>query len=111
MRISDWCSDVCSSDLEDERREDEEAVRSQQAERPAAKAGEICFAQSHEEVVLAAKRHTPFTLRQSAAMMKERPCGRPPASLWLCGFVRNTKSDRRFFLKTGSASCRERGVQ
>src|SRR3546814_7791731 len=84
MRISDWCSDVCSSDLEDERREDEEAVRSQQAERPAAKAGEICFAQSHEEVVLAAKRHTPFTLRQSAAMMKERPCGRPPASLWLC---------------------------
>src|SRR3546814_17939025 len=75
----------------------EEAVRAQQAERPAAKAGEICFAQSHEEVVLAAKRHTPFTLRQSAAMMKERPCGRPPASLWLCGFVRNKTSDRRFF--------------
>ena len=45
--------------------------------------------QRHEDVVPAAKRPFPFTLRQLAATMKRRPCGREPASSCLCVFVRN----------------------
>jgi len=41
-------------------------------------------AQSHEDVVLAAKRLLPSTLRHDAPMTKRRPRGRGPASLCLC---------------------------
>ena len=45
--------------------------------------------QRHEDVVLAAKRLSPFTLHRIAAKMERRPCGREPASSCLCVFVRN----------------------
>src|SRR3546814_20812635 len=48
--------------------------------------------QRHEDVVLAAKRLFPFTLRQIATMEGKVAC-RPRASFlvafWLCGFERN----------------------
>src|SRR3546814_16944386 len=62
--------------------------------------GAICFAQSHKATkksCLPRSGLTPFTLRQGAAMMKERPCGRAPPSSCLCVFARNKKSNRLLF--------------
>src|SRR3546814_12715990 len=52
MRISDWSSDVCSSDLCRERRSNLFRAKTQR----------------WEDVVFAAKRLFPFTLRQAATM-------------------------------------------